>query len=109
MRRNYEIENYCKCEKCKHFAQHYNIDYNYIYKVKCGHCYKYGKDINPKRTPCPYFEQNRGQRTKVKKRNIVHLLESLHLDIEFIKLFLNKNKPKQKISDIMIDKLTKQT
>lgn len=48
MKMNYKIENYYKCEKCKHFAQHYNIEYNYIYKVNCGHCYKYDKDINPK-------------------------------------------------------------
>ena len=105
MRFNYSIESYSKCEHCKHFVQHYNIEYNYIYKVNCGHCYKSDKDITPKHKPCPYFEQNKGEKTRIKKRKIVDLLESLNSNIEYIKLFLNKNKPKQEISEIMLEKL----
>ncbi|MBQ7798469.1 MAG: hypothetical protein IJ371_05040 [Clostridia bacterium] len=101
---------YDKCKHCKYFHQHYNIDFNWIYKVGCGNC---TKQPNPNRfgyysgkQPCPYFEQNKGQKTRIKKQLIVDLLENLNCNIEFIKLFLNKNN-KQEISDIMIDKLNK--
>ncbi len=107
MRMNYKIENYCKCEKCKHFAQHYNIDYNFIYKVNCGHCYKYDKDINPKYTPCPYFEKKNNSLVKTKKQDIANLITELNIKVEYLKLYLNKDKPKQELSDIMLDKLTK--
>ena len=102
---------YEKCKHCKYFIQHYNIDFNNIWKVGCGHCIKH-PDPNSARfysgkQPCPYFEQNKGQRTKIKKRGIVDLLEELDLNIEYIKLFLNKDKPSQPISDIVIKELNR--
>ncbi|MBQ7798486.1 MAG: hypothetical protein IJ371_05125 [Clostridia bacterium] len=100
---------YSKCKHCKYFIQHYNIDFGNIWKIGCGHCIK---QPNPNRwgyysgkQPCPHFEQNKGQRTKIKKRKVVDLLEELNINIECIKLFLNKDKPKQPISNIMIDEL----
>ena len=100
---------YDKCKHCKYFIQHYNIDYNWMYKVRCGHCIK---QPNPNRfgyysgkQPCPHFEQNKGQKTKIKRRKIIDLLQHLHLDLECIKLFINKDKHKQEISDIMIEEL----
>ena len=101
--------NYDKCKHCKYFIQHYNIDFNNIWKVGCGHCIK---QPNPNvfkhysgKQPCPYFEQNKGERTKIKKKKIVDLLEELNINIECVKLFLNKNKHKQTISDVMTNKL----
>lgn len=100
---------YDKCKHCKYFIEHYGIDFNYIHKTRCGHCIK---QSNPNRwgyysgkQPCPHFEQNKGQKPKIKKRKIIDLLEELDLNIEFIRLFLNKDKPKQPISDIAIDNL----
>ena len=107
MKFNYKIESYSKCEKCKHFAQHYNIEYDYIHKVNCGHCYKYNKDINPRHTPCPYFEQKKNNVAKIVRPHIANLLQEVSLKIEYIKLYLNKNKPKQELSDIMISKINK--
>ena len=107
MKSNYKIENYTKCENCKHFAQHYNIEYDYIHKVNCGHCYKSDKDINPRRITCPYFEQRKNNLSKTSKPYIINLLQELNLKLEYIKLYLNKNKPKQELSDTMINKLNK--
>ena len=104
-------QNYDKCEKCKYFIQHYNIDFNTIYKVCCGHCIKRPDPNKFKlysgKQPCPYFEQNKGQRTRVKKRRIANLLTELNLNIEFIKLFLNKNSASQPISDSIIEHIDK--
>ena len=103
---------YDKCKHCKYFHHHYNVDFNWIYKVRCGHCTKNisksgGLRFYSGKQPCPYFEQNKGQKAKLTKRKIENLLESLNLNIEFIKIYLNKNR-KQEISDFMIDKLDKQ-
>ena len=100
---------YQKCKHCKYFIQHYNIDYIHIWKVCCGHCIKQ-PDPNRFRMysgkqPCPYFEQNKGQDTRLKKRKIVDLLTELNCNIENIKLFLNKQSNSQPISGLMIEKL----
>lgn len=94
-------------KKCIHFRQHYNIDCNTIYKLDCGHC---TKTPNPKRfsyysgkQPCPYFEQNRGQRTRVKMRTIADTLTQLNLNIEYMKIFLNRNAKSQPVSNILFE------
>ena len=101
---------YDKCKHCKYFIQHYNIDFGNIWKVSCGHCTKNisttgGYRIYSGKQPCPYFEQNKGQCAKIKKRKIADLLEELNINIECVKLFLNKDKSKQEISNTMIDDL----
>ena len=102
---------YSKCKHCKYFIQHYGINFNSISKIFCGHCIK---QPDPNRStrysgkqPCPYFEQNKGQRTKLKKRRIVDLLTELNCNIESIKLFLNKHSTSQSMSDLMIEKINK--
>ena len=65
--------NYNKCKHCKYFTQHYNIEYNHIYKVCCGHCTKNVSDtsgfrIYSGKQPCPQFEQNKGQNTKITRK-----------------------------------------
>ena len=102
---------YEKCKHCKYFIQHYNIDYNFIYSVACGHC---TKQPNPKifrlysgKQPCPYFEQKQNQSSTISKKSVIDLLTQLNLNIENLKLFLNKNAKSQPISDLMIDKLNK--
>jgi len=100
---------YQKCKHCKYFIQHYNIDYSHIWKVCCGHCIKQ-PDPNRFRMysgkqPCPYFEQNKGQKTKLNKHRLVDLVTELNYTVENIKLFLNRNSNSQPISDLMIEKL----
>ena len=102
---------YEKCKHCKYFIQHYGIDFNSIHKIFCGHCIKQ-PDPNRSRMysgkqPCPYFEQNKGQLTRLKNRKIVDLLAELNCTIESIKLFLNKQSKTQSVSDLMIEKLNK--
>ena len=101
--------NYDKCKNCKYFIQHYGINYNHIHKIFCGHCSKQ-PDPNKikfysRKQPCPHFEQNRGQKTKSQKKNMLSLIEQLCVNTEYIKLFLNKNNQSQQISNLLIDKL----
>ena len=84
---------YDKCKHCKYFYQHYGIDFNCVHKIYCGHCIKQPDSNNFRvysgKQPCPYFEQNKGQHTKIKKRKIIDLLEELNLNIEYIKSISN--------------------
>lgn len=102
---------YEKCKHCKYFIQHYGIDVNSIYKIFCGHCTKRPNPdsfaVYSGRQPCPHFEQNKGQQTRLKRRKIVDLLTELNVNIETIKLFLNKHSASQPISELMLEKLNK--
>ena len=105
------ILNYDKCKHCKYFIQHYVIDIDFVHTPHCGHCIKNisttgGYRIYSGKQPCSYFEQNRGQEVKVQKRSIEKLLNEMSLNLEYIKLFLNKNKAKQEISDSMLNNIT---
>ena len=102
---------YDKCKNCKYFIQHYNIGYNCINKVHCGHCIK---QPNPNvfrlysgKQPCPYFEKGKNEERRPKKCDIISLLTELNLNIENLKLFLNKKSKSQPISDLMVNKLEK--
>ena len=62
---------YDKCKHCLYFYQHYGIDFNSVHKIHCGHCIKNisttgGHKLYSGKQPCPHFEQNKGQRTKLK-------------------------------------------
>lgn len=56
---------------------------------------------------CPYFEKKNNSLIKIKKQDIANLIAELNIKAEYLKLYLNKDKPKQELSDIMIEKLTK--
>lgn len=53
------------------------------------------------------FRKKNNSLVKTKKQDIANLITELNIKVEYLKLYLNKDKPKQELSDIMLDKLTK--
>lgn len=95
------MTNNTQCENCKHFKQYYTINRGLILKVNCGVCRKNHKEIKPYSTKaCEYFELiiNEIEKEQIETYSL-DVLKQIDKTLKRLKLYLEKNKPINRIDN----------
>ena len=76
------------CGTCQKYAQHYNITKHNVLEVRCGHCKKTMKSVNPHKKACAHYVYEKKSIETEKKELVENTLENINKNLEHIKLYI---------------------
>lgn len=97
---------YYPCEHCIYFYQHYELSYEMIHKLSCGHCNVKKQIVKLSQRECKYFEEHKDKIDRVEKENhALYVLSNIEKNIANLKLYFNSDRALQQVDKCLLDRL----